>query len=117
MELNASGSGKLNREKLNFDSIVIKLNKIENKVDISGSGEKDFEASNMEVSRLKGCLTEERKFLLITYNGELAERRSIEEVRQILTDNPEFIDEYENLRRLFRDYWWLVLPGTGGFVS
>ena len=64
----------------------------------------------MKVYFIEGCLTEEEEFYLIVDNGKIEERRSIEEVRGLLDNHPELIDAYFNLEKLYKDYWWLILP-------
>ncbi|MFH1500425.1 MAG: hypothetical protein ABIE22_00585 [archaeon] len=54
---------------------------------------------------------------LITDLGELDKRRSIEEVRKILDENPSLAENFENLKNLYSDYWWLIVPGGSALVS
>lgn len=115
--VNAEGSGRLNRGELNFDSVVFILDKNTNTVSILGSGDTTFAIRDVPVEYLKGCLVEDKSYFLIIDNGKLEEQRSIDEVRSILAQHPEFVDSYENLNRLFSDYWWIVIPGASGIVS
>ena len=105
--LEASGKGNLNKEKLNFNSITLTLDKINKKISVSGDG---LEATDMDASFIDGCGNEEKEFYVFVCNGLREERRSIEEVRMILDENPELIDMYGTLERLYKDYWWLILP-------
>lgn len=113
----AKGRGHLNREELNFHSIIVTFDKENNKVNILGEGDIDFMYSNMEVISLDGCLIEMKEFLLLTDNGELPQRRTIEEVRQLLNENPRFTEAYENLRRLFSDRWFVLASSAIPIVS
>ena len=111
----SSGTGKLNRESFSESSIIIEFDKNLSLLNIRGGLGRNFTIINMEADVLKGCLSEETTFFLIIDNGELDESRSINEVRQILNDNPEYTDAYQNLERLFKDKWWLIVPS--GIVS
>ena len=70
----------------------------------------------MAVTFSSGCDYNEIGHWVIIYNGDLEESRSIEEVRTLLNENPAFTTNYEKLKRLFSDYWWLIVT-TPGFVS
>jgi len=113
--LKGKGKGKLNADIIEFNPAMLTFNKSSNKVSITGLGVSNFETKDMEVGFIEGCLTEKKQFILITDQGELNERRSIEEVRILLREHPEFIEAYERLRRLFTDYWFLAIP-TGGVI-
>jgi hypothetical protein len=54
----------------------------------------------------------EETIVLIKDRGNLSQRRTISEVRGIINSNPELLDAYENLKRLFTDYWWIIVPGV-----
>ena len=115
--IEVEGDGRLNRDKIHFDSVVITFNRLNNKVNLTADNEKDFKAMNMNVDFIEGCLVEEKTFFLIKDKGELKKSRTIAEVRQLLKQHPEMIDAFEGLKRLFNDFWWLALPGGGGLVS
>lgn len=114
--LKGKGKGKFNVDIMEFNPVMFTFNKSSNEVSITGSATFNFETKDMEVDFVEGCLTEKKQFILITDQGELNERRSIEEVRTLLSEHPEFTEAYERLRRLFTDYWFLALPG-GGLIS
>ena len=107
----AEGKGRINLEELNFNDIEITFDKINSEVEITGFGDADFEISAMDASVANGCLVREEEFYLITDNGKLPEKRSIGEVRNILDSHPELIDNYGGLERLYKDYWWIGIPG------
>lgn len=111
--INGTGELIFNRQRMPVNSLTVNVNKNSNSVNINGGGV--FQLNNMDATFLRGCLTETKGFYLIHDNGLLPQRRSIEEVRAFLNAHPEFIDAHENLRRLFRDYWFLALPP--GIVS
>ena len=86
------------------------FDKQNNIVTITNS-EGEFLASDMEVYFSKGCEIKDESFWLLRDNGELEERRSIEEVRQLLDDNPQFAANYKRLNQLYRSSWIAVIPG------
>ena len=90
----ASGKGRLNQKEIIFDEIIVSFDKINNIVGIIGTGDKDFEASGLKVSSVKGCLSADHNFYLLMDNGELGKGRSAEEVVKILKENHEFLDIY-----------------------
>ena len=107
---------KLILEAVDSDSnlITITYDKSANKASIL------FDVSNvddMEVSFVEGCDVSEEEIYLITDKGKLSERRSIEEVRSLLDENPEFVDMYENFKELYNSYWWVALPGGISIIS
>ncbi len=108
--IEVEGDGRLNRDKIHFDSVVITFDRINNKVSLTADNEKYFKAMDMNVDFIEGCLVEEKTFFLIKDKGELKKSRTIAEVRQLLKQHPEMIDAFERLRRLFNDFWWLSLP-------
>ena len=113
----ASGSGSLNREKLSFDSIVVSFDKLNNKTDITGIGDKDFKAEGLKVTSTTGCLSSIENFYLLVKKGELGKGRSAEEVVEILRKNPEFLDVYWNLEKLHKEKWWIHIPrGNPGSI-
>lgn len=106
----ASGEGRLNRKELNFDNIAVSFDKLNNKVDMEGTGDMDFQITGMKVSFTKWCLGEEKEFYLIIDKGKLKEPRSLEEIRKILDEHPELIDMYEGLGDLSK---YAVIPEFG----
>ncbi|MFA5019683.1 MAG: hypothetical protein WC533_01145 [Candidatus Pacearchaeota archaeon] len=113
-----SAKGRMHTDNDNIDlDMIFKLNKTSNSISISESNNFSFSAENMKITFADGCSNKIEDFILINDNGELEEERSIEEVRQLLNENPELIDAYEGLRRLFSDYWWMILPSGSGIVS
>jgi hypothetical protein len=115
LSFRAEGDGKLGKRRLNSNEIVLNFDKINNKINISGVGDEDFQVMNMTPNFVRGCGMEEKTFYLISDEGERDERRSIEDVRSLLDDYPELISMNSKLRRLYKDYWWALLPG--GMVS
>ncbi|MDD5254258.1 MAG: putative metal-binding motif-containing protein [Candidatus Nanoarchaeia archaeon] len=104
------GSGNLNREKINFDKVEVIFDKINNKVNVIGSGDKTLTVSGMSVSSIEGCLTETRDFYLIKSKNVLDKTRTIGEARKILDQHPEFIDAYENINHLYLKNWQSIVP-------
>jgi len=96
------------------DTITVTYDKSANKASISSD---TVNVNNMVVSFVDGCGVKEEEIYLISDKGELGERRSIEEVRDLLNENPEFVDMYENFKDLYNDYWWISLPGGISIVS
>lgn len=123
--VNAKGIINLDRNITDLDSITINLDKLNNKVYVSiGSPYEDDDgdidyimASNMDVSFMKGCNMEERSIYLLNATEKLEKRRTIKEVRTLLDSYPQFIDSYGNLRDLYKQFWWMSLPGGMGIVS
>lgn len=115
-ELSVKGSikGKMNKANFEIGNVMLKLNKSTNTVSISGNG---LSASNMNLDFSEGCFNEETEFIFLNDNGELEDSRDIEEVRSLLNENPELMDAYEGLGRLFTDYWWVVVSGGAIIVS
>jgi len=111
-------SSKLNREKLNFSSIVGILDRNSSLLILysEGNSSDEFRINDMNVNYVSGCSVEQKEFYLITDNGKLEKRRSIGDVRELLKERPELIDAYEGLKGLFNDYWWLIVT-TPNFVS
>ncbi|MDD5087161.1 MAG: hypothetical protein PHV16_05415 [Candidatus Nanoarchaeia archaeon] len=113
----ASGKGILNQKELIFDEIIVSFDKIDNIAGIIGTGDKDFEASGLKASSVKGCLSADHDFYFLIDNGELGKGRSSEEVVKILKDYPEFMDIYWNLEKIHKPYWWIHIPnGNPGSI-
>ena len=112
IELKITGKGNYKGQVIEEDNGVLTFDKKINKTSILGQ---NFSFEEMEATFIKGCFDVEKQFLLINDLGELEEQRSIDEVRALLEENPEFINNYESLRRLFSEFWWLILPP--GIVS
>jgi hypothetical protein len=93
----ADGRWRLNREGLNRGTVIVTLDKINNKVTVKGSGQYDPQIKDMDVTFIEGCLGEGEEFYLIIDKGELKETRGEKEVDNLLKDNPELIDKYEGL--------------------
>src|SRR3990167_567154 len=109
----AVGEGRLNRENVDFDNIHVEYNRANNYVLITGMGDENFFSSiPLEVYFKEGCSLNQESFYLFIDNGELDEKRSIDEVRETLDEHPELIDSFEGLRSLYNDYWWVTLPGS-----
>ncbi len=60
---------------------------------------------NMKVSSSKGCSSKKASFYFLQNNGKTS--RTIQEVRQILNDNPIFLARHQNLNFLFTISWQL----------
>lgn len=106
----ASGKATLNKKPLNFDSIIVSFDKVNNIVSITGTGDKNFQATGLEVTFIEGCLSEEQKFYLLIDKGLLGKGRSANEVVQILKKDPAFLDIYWNLEKLHKEKWWIHIP-------
>lgn len=115
LKIRAEGKGNLNLKELNFN-LIINFDKENNKINVD-SDNSSLSASDMKVSFIDGCLNEEKSFYLFIDKGRLEKRRSIDDVRKLLSEHPELIENYENLRGLYKDYWWVTLPGGSGIVS
>ena len=112
----ADATGKLNKHELDLDSLEINFDKVNNIVTITGSGIDEIDGE-LDVNFVDGCIMQEDKFFLITKNDKLSKSRTIEEVRSLLDENPELIDVHGRLRGLYKDFWWLIVPGGLGIVS
>jgi hypothetical protein len=75
----------------------------------------NFLAEDMLIIFRNGCFNQLKEFYIMNDEGILEERRSIGEVRQILNEHPAFEGNFENLRRLEKSYWTLILPD--GLIS
>jgi len=96
----ASGDGLLDRKELNFNNITVTFDKLNNKVKIIGSGDRNFNVKNMDVSFRKWCGEEKIEYYLIIEKGKLKEPRTTEEIEDELKEHPELVDEYEGLNSL-----------------
>lgn len=94
----SEGEGSLNKEGLDFDEIIVSFDKTTNKVDIIGSGDKNFNAEDLEVSFKKWCDGDKKVFYLIIVKDKLEESRNLEEVEELVNLHPELVDDYENLK-------------------
>ena len=103
--MSAKGKLKINRVDFDLDNITLSFNKDLKTVNIKASGEKKFELNNSYITFTNGCEMEERNLFLLIDNGDLEEERSIEEVRELLGQHPEFHDAYENINKLYRNNW------------
>lgn len=65
---------------------------------------------------ISGCLDEEKQVTTFIVGDDLETPRSIDEVREVLNNNPELINQFEGLKHLFTRYWWLGLTSPA-FVS
>lgn len=112
LKFRAIGDGALNQEELSFDDIIVTFDKTSNKVDITRKGDMDFDAKNIQVSKVTWCGGEETNFYLITTKDKLNEQRSVEEIRSILDEHPELIDAYEGLREFYKPQYYTpaVIP-------
>jgi len=112
LKFRAIGEGALNRNELSFDYIIVTFDKISNKVDIIGKGDVDFEAKDIEASKITWCGGEETNFYLIILKNNLGQQRSAEEIRSILDEHPELIDAYEGLREFYKPEYYtsVVIP-------
>jgi len=106
----AAGEATLNKKSLNFNEIIVSLDKTKNLVDMTGTGDKDFQARFLEASFTAGCSSEMQNFYLLVDNGLLGKGRSAEEVVQLLKKYPEFLDVYWNLEKLHKPKWWIHIP-------
>ena len=71
---------------------TISLNK-ENKIlNITSEGNFNFGINHMEVTFMEGCSEFSRDYWVMIDKGKLENKRSIDEVRQILNNHPEFLD-------------------------
>ena len=114
LNLKLSGKGRVGSNLIDMNNSVLYLDKENSKVTVVSNS---VSAIDMDVTLMDGCLNSERTMFIVKDLGELDEERSISEVRELLKDNPELIEAYSVLKRLFTDYWWLVVPGSMGIVS
>ena len=114
LNLKIGGEGKIDKQKIEGEGFLT-LDKINKKISVDFFNDVNFSMNDMDVYFIKGCIDEEKEMWLLTDEGKLNEMRSIEEVRELLTQYPMIIDNFENLRRLDKKYWILLLPD--GFVS
>jgi len=108
LSFNASGKGRINRDSISLDEVIVEFNKNDREIFISSNR---FEANLVGVTFTEGCFSENKEFFLIKDNGKLASKRTISEVRDLIDNHPELTNAYEGLKRLFTDYWWLIVPG------
>lgn len=118
----ATGEGSLDKKKVKFSTITISFNKLTNKTSLNGNGKVlvdetmnvwenvSFNANNMPTKIIEGCSVEIKDLYLIAKGDKLAEKRNIQEVREILDEHPELVDMYGKLDRLYKDYWWTIVP-------
>lgn len=83
------------------ENAILEYDKTNNVVKITGD---DFEINNMQVYFSNGCSAKKENFWLIEKIGRLD--RSIDEVREILNNNPVFLERFGSLKVLFREFWW-----------
>lgn len=115
--LKATGKGTLNKKALNFDNIIIGFDKISNMAAIAGTGDKDFQATDLEAVSTKFCSGGEQNFYLLIDKGKLKRGRSAQEVTKILYSDPKFLDVYWNLEKIHKTYWWINIPeGNPGSI-
>lgn len=96
----ASGVGKLNKEKLNFNSIIVTFDKVSKKVNLIGSGDKNFSVGGLDVGFSSGCSGQNIDFYLILKKSALNEQRTVEEAEALLKQHPELVKMYEGLKNL-----------------
>jgi hypothetical protein len=85
------------------ENATLEFDKINKKVSISGDS---FSVENMNAYFVSGCSATKQNFYLLEKGNRIT--RSIEQMRQILTDNPIFIKRFENLRFLFLSSWGIT---------
>lgn len=82
---------------------ILEFDKLGKKASIYGN---NFSVQDMEAYFVSGCSASKESFwLLKKENGRI--NRNIEDVRQILTDNPILISRFESLKFLFTSNWKL----------
>lgn len=72
----------------------------------------DLVVEDMAAWFLSGCAPAPKPVFLMKQVGELDSQRPIGEVRDLLDENPEFVRNYNGLRKLYTPTWWMVLPPT-----
>ena len=87
-------------EKKSNKEYTLTLDKFYSTVSLSGE---DLAIEGMKVYFMNECGSSEKTFYLIEKGAKTT--RSIEEIRQILNDNPIFVNRYGNLRFLFSRFW------------
>ncbi|MDD5192276.1 MAG: hypothetical protein PHH54_01115 [Candidatus Nanoarchaeia archaeon] len=119
LKFKAVGDGALNQDKLSFYDIIATFDKENNKVDIIGKGDMDFEAKDIEANKVTWCGEKETDFYLITTKNRLNEQRSVEEIRGILDEHPELIDAYEGLREFYKPEYYtpVIIPEFSTFAG
>ena len=119
LKFEAIGDGALNQNPLGFDDIVVTFDKTNKKVEIEASGDMDFEAKDIEVSKMTWCGGEETNFYLIILKNSLGQQRSVEEIRSILEEHPELIDAYEGLREFYKPQFYtpVIIPEFSTFIG
>jgi hypothetical protein len=100
----------LDFEAVDSNGTLIRLSVDKNTNIVDFNAGEESKRFNIELSR--GCFNMEETIVLIKDRGNLSQRRTISEVRGIINSNPELLDAYENLKRLFTDYWWIIVPGV-----
>jgi hypothetical protein len=80
--------------------LILELDKILKTVSLSGN---NVLINEMNVYFIKGCNSKEDNFYLLEKGKKI--KRSSEEIRNLLIDNPIFINRYENLRFVFKNFW------------
>lgn len=114
LNLKLSGNGRINFDIIDMNNSALYLDKENLKVTLISNS---ISATDMDVTFIEGCLNFGQTIFIVKDLGELPKDRSISEVRDLLNNHPEFADAYSVLKRLFTDYWWLIVPSTPLGVS
>ena len=88
--------GKSKKEKA-----VLEYDKKNEKIKITGE---NFSFNNMSIYFVKGCSARRESFYLLEKTVRVS--RSIEEVRELLNNNPIFIEKQQSLNVFYTTFWW-----------
>lgn len=79
---------------------ILEYDKVNKKVKITGD---NLLIDEMNAYFVEGCSSKKDTFYLIEKGKKM--KRSTEEIRKILRENPIFVNRYENLRFVFKSFW------------
>ena len=92
----ATGTGALNNEKINFSKIIILYDKSTKTVNIEGIGNINFTAEYIPVTFTQWCSGTSTEYYLITLENKLNQSRSSDQVNALINQHPEIFDRYES---------------------
>ena len=85
----------------NNQKAVLEFDRVSKKININGE---DFSFADLNVNFIEGCTMKKSHFYFLEKEAKV--QKNIDDIRNILTQNPIFIKKYENLKFLFSKYWW-----------
>lgn len=101
----ATGSGSYNKTSIKNQNFTITINEGAYTATITSN---NISITGMNLDFVEGCFGNKKTFYLLTDKGKLDSRRSIADVRSLLTNNPIFIDTFDRLKILYEFYWRFI---------